>query len=674
MKLMTIACAATLGLATFAPEASAHGGQYRGPADVVPPGGPGGGGGPSGGGGGPRTPGGGGLPGVPGGGGGPGTGGGSGPGTGGPGGGGSGGGPISGGGMSIGEDLTKWIYWWEFNKAPMIQLRRAVHATGTATKSDRFYMGAGHIAEGEDTLRPTATQISNEILPRLKQALDATEQRDITSSCMIALAKIGEDHEQFKILDVFRERLTSKDLEIRQTAAISMGISQMTESVDDLIAIATDTQRGRELCNRREVDDFTRAFAAYGLGLVAHSTSNVDLKRQVFEALSPLLADFSSSRRHMHVSVINTISLLQPSDDPKGRKLLQDACDLLHGYWDRKAGPSDQLLQAHVPTAIAKLLDNSDDATLRAEFADEYVTTLLGRSKVKRSMDQITQSAALALGRLATDDDVKVSEALVRYFKKGRDRQTQNFCLIALGQIGGKENRDFLMKTVGTGKKAIDRPWAALGLGVYGFTRRDTDDAHSIGRALEKTLDVGNPETRAAVAIGLGLVGYQDAADRMRQMLEKESHQDQLAGYLAVGLALMGDSHSTELIQRIARASVRRPNRLLNTAVALGRLGDKEIATDLANMLTDGPQNLARMSAIAGALGQIGDRRTISTLVRMLQDESLTDLSRAFAAVALGGIADKEMLPWNSKIMEDINYRASVETLTNGATGVLDIL
>ncbi len=91
-------------------------------------------------------------------------------------------------------------------------------------------------------------------------------------------------------------------------------------------------------------------------------------------------------------------------------------------------------------------------------------------------------------------------------------------------------------------------------------------------------------------------------------------------------------------------------------------------------MLVEGGQNLAKMSAVASALGYIGDRRTIDPLLDMLFDESLTDLSRAFAAVALGGVIDKEPLPWNSKIGVNMNYRAMVETLTDGAAGILDIL
>ena len=43
-------------------------------------------------------------------------------------------------------------------------------------------------------------------------------------------------------------------------------------------------------------------------------------------------------------------------------------------------------------------------------------------------------------------------------------------------------------------------------------------------------------------------------------------------------------------------------------------------------------------------------------------------------AVALGGVADKEPLPWNSKIAVNLNYRAAVDTRTNGSSGIWDIL
>ena len=39
-------------------------------------------------------------------------------------------------------------------------------------------------------------------------------------------------------------------------------------------------------------------------------------------------------------------------------------------------------------------------------------------------------------------------------------------------------------------------------------------------------------------------------------------------------------------------------------------------------------------------------------------------------------VADKELLPWNSKIGQDLNYRAAVDTLVDqsGGSGIMDIL
>jgi hypothetical protein len=91
-------------------------------------------------------------------------------------------------------------------------------------------------------------------------------------------------------------------------------------------------------------------------------------------------------------------------------------------------------------------------------------------------------------------------------------------------------------------------------------------------------------------------------------------------------------------------------------------------------VLGSGDSNLAKLSGIATAYRFIGDRRSVAPLVEMMFDADMTTISRAFVAAALGGIADKSIEPWNSRLAEGTNYRAAVDTLTNGTTGVLDIL
>jgi len=57
-----------------------------------------------------------------------------------------------------------------------------------------------------------------------------------------------------------------------------------------------------------------------------------------------------------------------------------------------------------------------------------------------------------------------------------------------------------------------------------------------------------------------------------------------------------------------------------------------------------------------------------------MTDDQQTKLARAFAAGALGGVGDPDASPWNVRLLLDVNYTTGIDTLTNGQSGVLDIL
>ena len=684
-----------LAVATFsvADLAWAHGGQYRGPGDTVPPN-PGGRGGRTPGPSGPSTPGPGG-PSTPGPGG-PSTPGPAGPGTGGPGGPGPAAGPTT-GGIQIEDDLNRWEFWWEFNKDPFIKLKEAIHQGGVVSESDEFYLGSGTQRIANDTLKPSETQILQIILPKLHQALESTDNRDIVSSCMVAMAKVGKNTDQINILDAFKKRLTEKDQEIRETAAVAMGISQMTEAVPALIDLAKDTPAGRKLCARDGVDYRTRSFSIYGLGLVAFASSDNAVKSQIFAALKDIVDNDKAPERDIRVAAINAVALVRPdSSTEEGRALLTNALDTLDAYWSKELGPGEQVIQSHVPPAVAKLYEGFDVqsdaklATRREEYKKSWLAEVEGKAKVKRSHASIIQSAIVGIGRLCdpVNDkdkagnklDLQCAKAVEEYAAKGSDEQARYFALMALGQMGGVTPREILMEALRKGSKALERPWAAISLGVLAFREMERADVGAqvdtlLGQELVKQLDNKNPGTRAAMAIALGLCKYKDAGPTIQQLLETDKNRDELAGYMCIALALMKQTEAVQQIQDIVSTSTRRPIRLRQAAIALGKLGDKSAAQILMKMLTDDSEpDLAKMSAIASALGFIGDQRTIDPLVKMLFDTNLPPLSRAFSAVALGGVADKELLPWNSKIAVNMNYRAAVETLTNQSVGILDIL
>lgn len=690
MKKFVLSGLCCAGLMALLPETGrAHGGQYRGPGDVVPPS-PGGGGrtgGPAG----PTTggPAGPSAPGPSG----PATGGPAGPTTGGPSGPSGGKGPTTGGrGAQLEDDLTTWNYWWEFNKDPFIRLKDAVAQGGPQTGSDDFYLGSTRRSEAKDSMKPTPEQITGEILPALKKAIDSTEQRDINSSCMIAMAKIGTDHPDFKLIDIFTPRLKKADQEVRETAALAVGIAAIAgeAEIDLLVGLALDKEKGRAAAGG-SVDDRTRSFAAYGLGLTAHKTTNLEIKKRAYETLKQLLEDDKASNRNLKVAAINGMSILNigtKSDADKA--LLLEVVGTLEKYYLQSLGSGEQLIQAHCPNAIAKLIGRDHEKA--DHFKDLFAADLQDKGKVKRASIYIPQSCAQALGMLCQPftekdekkcPDAKYSKLLLDTWHDHKDTQTRNFSLLSLGLIGGEENKQVLLKEFDKAGKDQEKPWAALALGVLSFFKYEEDKKAGrsgepetfIGDTLEKALkDSKNVSLTGALAIALGLVQHKNAADEMRSRLLQNVAKEEMAGYLCIGLALMNDTASIEDINKVVKDSVRRTELLQQAAIALGKLGDKRVAETLQGLMTDGEPNLAKLSAIASALGFIGDSRTIKPLKDMLFNDKLGDLSRAFAAVALGGVADKEPLPWNSKIGTSINYRASVETLTNKQTGILDIL
>ena len=94
------------------------------------------------------------------------------------------------------------------------------------------------------------------------------------------------------------------------------------------------------------------------------------------------------------------------------------------------------------------------------------------------------------------------------------DRETALVGGLSMAQIGGEDNRNELLVVLQKGKKALEKPWAALALGVLGSPRaskalQDVLQDNTAGRQLTggKTQDL----VRAFSALSLGLIGDEEA-------------------------------------------------------------------------------------------------------------------------------------------------------------------
>jgi HEAT repeat protein len=199
--------------------------------------------------------------------------------------------------------------------------------------------------------------------------------------------------------------------------------------------------------------------------------------------------------------------------------------------------------------------------------------------------------------------------------------------------------------------------------------------ADTVGPVLLEGLgDTSNRDVLAAIAVGLGLARYAPAAPTLRAQLQKYRKSEEYGGYLCIGLALMDDTAAVPLIEDVLRDSHLRPAMMSQAALALARLQARDAQRTLHGILRADKRFALSWAATAAALGHIGDASSVEPLVTMLGTESMPKLLRAFAAASLGLIADDSELPWNAAIAVDINYQALTETMSDGASGVLDIL
>jgi HEAT repeat protein len=680
--LLSAALLASGALALSVPT-FAHGGMYRGPGDTVPPGGGGGGGGgagPAGGMGGPSNP----STGAP-----------TVPGAGIPGNSGAPGMPTAtpGSGDS-GPDLTQWTFWWEFNKDPYLQLKARIHDGGTST-GEGFFFGNSR-EKGVERFRPSEAEKRGQILPALLAALKDETNNDIVTGALIALAKIGDAPSESGVSEIEPELarfLSDRNQEISETAAVSLGILANHASIDTLEHLLLDDAAGRVLVRQPEVSDRTRAFAAYGLGLVGHECGREEDRQRVLRSLRVAFETDQTRSRDLRVACVVAfglvpLSTLSGDPAPEGSRLGQ--LDYLEKLL--VDDHHDKIVRAHCPTAMARLLFGLDESA-RERVAGRLLALLDPQAKVPA---ELVQSAVLALGRVGTNDDAsaldrRIREALVAVPKRVNDVQARLFALVALAQLGGTTApgakdpegglvavSEHLLAQLADGKSSA-RPWAGLACGVLGERLARTGGGTAVLASLQSAVrsrlgEEADPSRLGAYAIASGLMGDVEAKDTLLAKLLEEK-DDTTRGYLALGLGLMNAREAMLPIQQIAEGARFRPDLLKQAAIALGLLGDKDLVPKLVVMLKDA-KGLATQASLSSALGFIGDRRSIEPLVQMLASDELTDPARGFAAVALGIVGDKEDLPWNAKIALDLNYRAASATLTNQATGtgILDIL
>jgi HEAT repeat protein len=679
MKRLTtlLVLAASLGLSA---QLSAHGGTYKGPGDTVPPGG-GGASTPTP----PSTPATPGAPSTP-----------STPGTPGtpntpntpstppsaPGGASA---PTT-GGQADQTDLSTWQFWWEFNKDRFLNLRAKIHSGDSQTDGVGVLTGLGGGAQQNNTSAPSEQQILTQVLPALHAAVKGEKDQDILTGVMIALAKCGRDN-LGDARKLYLDNLDAQVQEVAETAAISFGILKDASAIDDvLLPLLTDTPVGRKLVGKNEVPIRTRTFAAYGIGLVGSYSKDPGIKQIAATHLFDALMADKSALKDIRVASIIGLGLLDLQDP----SAIADVVNRLSEYL--AAATDDDIVLAHVPNAMAKLLRGlpAEDLALRDKVLDQTLELIGQRSKAG---NLTKMSAVQALGMLARPSDPRSKDifaALEEASDKAKDQQVRNFTAISMAYLGSadpdfdsEQNKQpvtkFLLANLKKSNTSYEM-WSGLALGVMAFQLAEKNLAipDAVNRAvLDKLEESKSSDQLSAYALALGLMDCQGAVKSIRDKME-DNTTGEFLGYGSIALGLLQARGERGFLMQIIDEKRRDEDLLKQAAIGLGLMKDKTVVKKLLDFMnpTEGRPTLSVLASTATAIGFIGDTNSISPLIETLRNVKLTALGRAFAAEALGMVGDKETMPWNSRIGEDLNYRASVSTLVEKsvANGILDIL
>jgi HEAT repeat protein len=551
--------------------------------------------------------------------------------------------------------FENWLFWWNYNKDEILNLKAAVKAMEqkTSTRASEHFFGDSGDRNRSETQAPTEAMIQKEIVPALlKVVADKNIHADIRGGALIALARCGGSKAHVKTFFEVAKPDSGEDKVVQESAILALGILQIKEPEIRQFLIS--------MVDNMDVPFRARCFSAISLGLLR------DNDPSVLACLERCL-NGRESTPDVPVCALLTIGMIgDKAQVPTLMKWL-DA-----GRVGRnKLG---DLEKAYLVGALGKI---GDPQALKAVEG-----TL-------RKKDLYTQrSAMIALGQIVpqAEPDVQMDylKKLAAYLKNVSDTTAKNFGIISIGRIAGQEGATDQVRNAGVtlltdqfknGGKTTERPYAALALGLVCF-ESSTDSVkpkevkYKVSALIRGELSrmKGDKTALGAQAIALGMIGDTDkeTIGLLTKILQDRGADKKLRGSAAVALGMIGDASAKEAILTALKEREDRDLRV-DTAVAAGLLRDSSAVAVLVKVFDDPKASQFVLGSVALALGQIGDHKAIGPLLKILEPEktngSYPDLTRALVSVSLGQIANRNDIRVLFQISKDINYRASVSAL-----------
>jgi len=558
--------------------------------------------------------------------------------------------------------FEEWVFWWHHNTLALNALKF------------RLYRRA------PDAMRLRAQK---EIIPAFLRVI-ATEQihQDIRAAAYIGLAKLTKDPAHIALLKKGLDKKQKQDLIVLEAAAIGLGLLRRADAVNQFQAETLDHVRDF-LFQVFEDEDYqarTRGFAALAIGLLGDQpTAGASKGAAATTARLFTLLRWSYAWPDLPIALLMAVGLQPAASVTEAQREVLRSCISKGRLGTHEVGA---FVRSFAPLALGRI-----------GVAKDVVALGRGLASTRTQDRNLRRACAIGLGQLGrwlpAEDRVVCANVLIRSLTTLADPSAIRFSIISLAQLiladVACDKADLFTSTMaGSVLLAIAesapperRAFGALALGL--IVREIGDESvvevHGAYRArslriLRKGLTATQlePRARSAFAVALGLARDLSSVGTLVELTADRKESPELRSYAALGLGFIGCA-SRDVTHPVREALQESHSELLplQAATALGLLRDSEgEARLLASLkqLQGSRRDTHGRGQLLLALSRVGTEQTVTPLLALLKDEEEHDYVRALACAGLGVIADLERHPSLWRLTRNLNYRAQPDLVS----------
>src|SRR5262245_55425972 len=351
---------------------------------------------------------------------------------------------------------------------------------------------------------------------RVREALLAALQDKselVTSEAALALGRLGDPRDIETLARIVDDRDVAATRRTHRMAALGLGCLPLGDATQaararNALLSAIDESRGKH-------DQFAYFWAncAYALAMrgdAAALPKLLDIRRKGLEAV-----DMQSS---IHTDVLGAICYSMAALG--GESVLPEIREHLRGVKTPDGGSKNSAW-----AACQALMRIGGDEAKRAL-----------REAAKDERDDVRRMALQTLGAVADAKDDETAAILRAAAVDGQKGGCRGPAALALGRTGHKTAAPLLLSMMEDAPFDV-RPYAALGLGLYGRATKDKAAADALAKALEK--NTTNEAMSASLCLACGLAGATSVRPRLAQFAS-DRKAPAVSTYATFALALLG--------------------------------------------------------------------------------------------------------------------------------------